>query len=136
MAKNRDSFAKFLLNSTDTIKELIFVYLVIIAFCSVLFSYFETIALKDAIWMSFVTATTTGYGDFFPKTTGGRVVGVFLMHSVVFVVAPLLIYRFIDAIDQNDYTHEEQESVKHRQDWIVRQLEIQTGQKYVPEDKS
>ena len=86
--------------------------------------------------MSFVTATTTGYGDFFPKTTGGRIVGVFLMHSVVFVVAPLLIYRFIDAIDQNDYTHAEQEEIKHKQDWIISQLETQTGQKYTPENKS
>lgn len=33
----------------------------------------------DAIWWAFVTITTVGYGDFFPKTTTGRVVAVGLM---------------------------------------------------------
>lgn len=136
MTKKHDSFAKFLMNSTDTVKELIGIYFGIILLCSGLFVYFEAIAFKDAIWMAFVTATTTGYGDFFPKTTGGRMVAVFLMHTIAFVIAPLLIYRFIDAVDQNDFTDKEQEELKRKQNWIVEQLEIQTGRKYEPEQAS
>lgn len=34
---------------------------------------------EDAIWWSIVTVTTVGYGDRFPVTTGGRIVGGTLM---------------------------------------------------------
>jgi len=41
------------------------------------FLYFElgenpSLGWSDAFWYSFVTITTVGYGDFFPKTVGGR----------------------------------------------------------------
>lgn len=34
---------------------------------------------EDAIWWSWVTITTVGYGDFTPITTGGRIVAMVLM---------------------------------------------------------
>jgi voltage-gated potassium channel len=38
---------------------------------------------EDALWWSYVTITTVGYGDKFPVTTGGRVIGVLLMTAGV-----------------------------------------------------
>jgi voltage-gated potassium channel len=35
--------------------------------------------LGDAIWWSFVTVTTVGYGDFYPVTPQGRVTACFVM---------------------------------------------------------
>lgn len=38
---------------------------------------------EDAIWWSYVTITTVGYGDKFPVTTGGRIIGMILMTAGV-----------------------------------------------------
>lgn len=38
-------------------------------------------SIENAIWWSFVTATTVGYGDFYPVTQWGRLIGVILMFS-------------------------------------------------------
>ncbi|HEX8430918.1 MAG TPA: ion channel [Longimicrobium sp.] len=53
----------------------------------------------DALWWSYVTATSTGYGDIFPKTGGGRVAGVFLMTLGIALnggVAALMLQAMID----------------------------------------
>lgn len=38
---------------------------------------------EDAIWWSYVTVTTVGYGDKFPVTTEGRIIGMVLMTAGV-----------------------------------------------------
>lgn len=68
------------------------------------FLYFELpanpdLTWTDALWYSLVTLTTVGYGDFFPKTTGGRflvgvplmLIGIGLLGFILSVVATALI---------------------------------------------
>jgi voltage-gated potassium channel len=43
----------------------------------------------DALWWSFVTITTVGYGDFFPVTPLGRVTGVAVMFAGVGIIGAL-----------------------------------------------
>ena len=43
----------------------------------------------DALWWAFATITTVGYGDEFPVTGLGRVVGVFVMFAGVGIIGAL-----------------------------------------------
>ena len=43
--------------------------------------------LRDALWWSFVTVTTVGYGDFYPVTAGGRVTACFIMGTGLLTLA-------------------------------------------------
>jgi voltage-gated potassium channel len=43
----------------------------------------------DALWWGFVTITTVGYGDFYPVTTLGRMVGVAVMFAGVGIIGAL-----------------------------------------------
>ena len=52
---------------------------IIIILGSIGISLMEDISFSNALWWSFVTATTVGYGDVIPKTLGGRIIAVFLM---------------------------------------------------------
>lgn len=41
--------------------------------------HFEEMTFQDALWWSFVTATTVGYGDLSPVTNAGRIIASLLM---------------------------------------------------------
>ena len=43
----------------------------------------------DALWWGFVTITTVGYGDFYPVTGLGRMVGVLVMFAGVGIIGAL-----------------------------------------------
>lgn len=60
----------------------IFVIVVVLLFLSAIPMYwiepsFET--FEDALWWTVVTTTTVGYGDLYPETTAGRIIGAVLM---------------------------------------------------------
>mmetsp|Transcript_10233 Transcript_10233/g.10200 ORF Transcript_10233/g.10200 Transcript_10233/m.10200 type:complete len:112 (+) Transcript_10233:1095-1430(+) len=43
--------------------------------------------MNNALWNVFITLTTVGFGDFYPKSTFGRIVGVIVCSWGVFVVS-------------------------------------------------
>lgn len=49
-------------------------------FCgAIAISFIDDMDIGDALWWSFVTTTTVGYGDIAPQSLGGRIIAVFLM---------------------------------------------------------
>ena len=85
---------------------------------------------RSALFAVATTATSTGYGDISPKTTGGRVLALALMHISIFGVAPMIIVRLIDRLNENRdaFTHEEQEAILARLDRIETLIAAQVAQ--------
>jgi len=101
---------KLLIRATNSIRELLLLYAAILGVCAAAYGVLEHKSFGDALWWAVVTATTTGYGDMFPVTPGGRVVAVALMHLTLLFILPLLIGRVIGTMieDQHRFTDEEQ----------------------------
>ena len=113
MAK-KDEFTSFIVKYTDTLWEVMVLYLITIVIASLSFWGFEGLSLGQSFWLSFVTATSTGYGDVAPKTFAGQATAVALMHTTIFVIIPLAVARILSVVmqDKNSFTHDEQEEIK------------------------
>ncbi len=99
---------------TDTFWELILLYLSVVVIGALIFMAVEKQTLWDSLWWAFVTASTTGYGDLFPKTGVGRVLAIILMNFTTMFVYPLITARVaaIMIVNNDAFTHIEQEQLK------------------------
>lgn len=96
--------------ATDTFRELAVIYACLLLVSAGLLAVFEDIDFMTALYWAATTATSTGYGDISPKTGAGQFVAVSLMHLSIFVVAPLIVVRLVDRLNENRdaFTHDEQ----------------------------
>ena len=65
--------------NTNGFKYVLLVSALLVLIAAVAMTYFEGMAFRDALWWSFVTATTVGYGDLSPATGIGRIIACMLM---------------------------------------------------------
>jgi voltage-gated potassium channel len=100
-------------NSTDTLRELLALYIVIVLAGAGIFCIAEQKPFWDSLWWAVVTAMTVGYGDFAPVTVVGRIAGMVVMHAVPLFIIPLVIVRLLSTFvkDQNQFTNAEQERI-------------------------
>jgi voltage-gated potassium channel len=96
--------------ATDTFVELAIIYAILLVVSALLLMRFESLDFGTAIYWAATTATSTGYGDISPKTGAGQFVAVALMHLSIFVVAPMIVVRLVDRLneDRDSFTHDEQ----------------------------
>jgi voltage-gated potassium channel len=96
--------------ATDTIKEVVALYIALVLITAGLFSFIEGASLADSIYWAITTSTSTGYGDVLPKTLASKLVAGFLMITSIFVIAPMVVVRMIDKLNVNRdaFSHEEQ----------------------------
>jgi voltage-gated potassium channel len=77
----------------------------------------------DSVWWAFVTTTTTGYGDLFPVTVAGRVIGVLTMFAGIIGIG-VIVGRIAAVVirTHDDFTHEEQVDLLEESDEQLRLL--------------
>lgn len=96
--------------ATDTLKELALAYLALLLVFTLAFMAIEGHDFANSLYWAGTTATSTGYGDISPKTTAGEMLALALMHLSIFGVAPLIVVRLIERLneDRDAFTHDEQ----------------------------
>lgn len=96
--------------ATDTFKELAAIYAGLLLVSALIFMMVEGRTFAESFYWAGTTATSTGYGDISPQTAGGRALAFVVMHLSIFGIAPLIIVRLVDRMNENRdaFTHEEQ----------------------------
>ena len=114
-----------LLRVTNSPRALVLTYLVLLTTSGALYGLFERRSIGDALWWAVVTASTVGYGDTYPTTVPGRIIGGVLISAMVLVIIPLVTAHFASKliVDQDAFRHEEQEEIKENLRAIRRHLE-------------
>jgi len=59
-------------------------------------TYIENLPILDAIWLSFTTVTTVGYGDYSATTTAGRIVTIIFLYGIGISLLAQLAAEFFD----------------------------------------
>lgn len=100
-------------SATDSIKELLFWFWGALILANVGYVLTEHVGMWDAFWWSWVTGTTTGYGDTYPHTTAGRIITVLWM-AFMFIWACVFTARLAShmIVDNDAFTNDEQEELK------------------------
>jgi voltage-gated potassium channel len=91
---------------------------------------------EDAIWWSITTVTTVGYGDKYPITTEGRVIGIFLMICGVGMFAGLSGLVASALLGGQERKSSELDKILARLERIEAKLEPSTREQGVPAERN
>lgn len=74
---------------TNGFKYMLLMATILMGIGSICIHFAENMPLRDAVWWSFVTTTTVGYGDIAPSTITGRLIACVLMIMGIGLVGSL-----------------------------------------------
>ena len=109
--KNRDKFTR-VVNSPRLLSVLALSFLFVE---TGVYAVFEKKDFLDSLWWALITASTVGYGDSYPSTTGGRFVAVTLVLGMILFLIPMITASIASKliVNRDAFTHEEQEEMKY-----------------------
>ncbi|TWU30828.1 potassium channel family protein [Novipirellula artificiosorum] len=76
--QNFVTFSRYMFRYAGYIREVLAGLLLLILLCGVAISHIERLSLGEALYFSFITGLSIGYGDITPVTPLGRVLCVFV----------------------------------------------------------
>jgi voltage-gated potassium channel len=71
-----NSFNRHFFHALSRIQGIVYGLLALLVVDAVAIAYFEKIPFTDALYFTFITGLTIGYGDITPVTLAGRVVAI------------------------------------------------------------
>ena len=94
--------------------RLLICFVLTLGSASLMYAIAESANFLDSLYWSIVTATTLGYGDFSPHTTGGKVLTSVLICLMVFLFIPTITANLASKliVNRDVFTHDEQEQIK------------------------
>ncbi len=109
--RRKNNFLKFITNNRKIVDLFKIVSLItgLILVGSLVITFFEpnkinpNVNIKtffDAVWWTIVTITSVGYGDYYPVTITGRIIGIFIIISGFVIFSTFTAYIASNFIDQ------------------------------------
>lgn len=76
---------------------------------------------KTAVWYTFVSMTSTGYGDVVPASTSGRIIGIVAMVGGIFIFS--LITAIISSAYVSKLNRESRDDMESKIDYLTSEVE-------------
>jgi voltage-gated potassium channel len=108
----------------DAIVSLVILWLIVIGIVGAGFYWLEPSvhSFGDGLWLAFVTATTTGYGDFVPTVTASRLL------AVMMVVLGISILSMVTASIAAFFVGEDEKRIRHEMHKDIKELRDEVAQ--------